>query len=1277
MVDPLDTQTKKKKSKTFWIWAALLPILLFTAVHLFVTRQVRRLLPTIVESLTEGEYSLSYEKLSFDYFNPYLRLTGAELQPLKEGMTEQYRVKVDSLYLSLESLIPIFLNDAVNVKEIRLASPAIEVRQNLPRKEEKNGGELHEQVNRMQDNAMKFLNALSVDRCTIVNGSFRYFPNPGRPGYFNIEHVDLDIQDLLIPEYKAGGEAEISAWINVSIREPNLRIPDSLLRVEVDHFNWDNRKHVVDVGKFAITQRSSPPVSDSFRISLDEIRIHQIDWRTWLDSGIIRLDTLLARDGRLYFESSAGNGRKKVNRDTVDLKKLKFWDAIGDLEVGHFAARYINAAILNRNPGEERNNSLLGDSLIIRDLSIRTDRNNPLQISELGLGVREFVDRGSDNRFHSSFSRLMVKDRTIVLNNYLAQATKRSRFGEGSRLLIPELTMEGVSLQEIFDKKASIKTIRMASPDLLLFTERRSKSQRPFNLEGLEEVRPYIDVEKLVLDNARIVVRDRQDTSITLGTRQFSAVILTRAAIRAKNMESLLTTFKDVNMDQVFYVTPRVRLQLYDGKVDYGNKVVTFGRVQGHLNNGKVHADLSNVAVIGSEDVRPFGKDVLWHFRKIDVGGGQVEIMADSAADESEKAAAADELLGHVDSLNLFNVMVRYTSPTIKGSTMLNRLKVLGYHVYPRTNRWKNMEAEMDEVSLEGRSFRVRSSGAALQSNGRSVLNDTEVEVGTPGMDLKVVSPELSFAGRFNQVDIRKVEFEEVALSRPVIRIGLRDSAGGQAVDSNGNGNVAIGRFRLDQPSITVSMENDRDDFELVTRGEHIRGEQLTWNKSNGKTGLSFQALQSELDTVRMFNRKEEIMRSGSVSAVISSFAKSTGLHPLMSIAHFNIRRIDVGRIRGADTMEIRTDGVTLANINGLVLQKDSMLQAAMKLPPITVLPGTFRFSTPNKQVSILNLKVNTEQEYMEWDSLSLVNRMDRDLSFALQSHEKDYITLRTGRVRADDLKPVIFGRDTTVYIRKLTLDPLDLKVERDKRVPDDTVSYRPLLARMFRKIAFPINIDSIELHRSTVWHNVIDEKTEKEGTIFFTDITGHVLKVKNFDYQERDSVSIAVSAGLMGKGQMRFRFRQSYTDTAQEFLMGVRMGVMEMEELNRLMVPMNSVRIDRGVIDDVSMRVKGNDSIAYGTMDINYDDLKLSVLNEQNKRRGLVSWFANIFVRGKNHKTGIIYTERLKEKSVFNFWSRISLAGLMTNLGVRKNGKQVRKFYRGLGKDQLPPDLF
>ena len=1256
--------------------AVLIPVLLFSAIHFVVTTQVKRLLPTLVEQLSDGEYSLTYNKLKFEYFSPYLKLDKVRFAPLKNELDVTYEVTVDSLYLSLESIIPLVLNNAVTVKEIRLVNPAVFARTNVARNGKRTHGELHEQVSKMQENAMKFLNALSVDRCNIVNGSFRYYPFPGKQQYFNIEHVDLSIRDLVIPEFHANDIEKIKASIKLSIKNPLLRIPDSLLQVQVDHFEWDNQEHYVNIGKFEITQKTSIPLRDSFQVLLDTIRIRNIDWPVWLDSGIIRVDTLIANNGDLYFESSVDRTQKKRSRDTVDLKKLKFWDVIGDLDIDHFSARYIRAAIINTIPGRERNNSLIGDSLVVEGLSMRPERKNPIRISELGLGVREFQDKGSDNRFQSSFSHLQVKGNTLELNNYLIVSTERSKMGAGAKLFIPSLFIEGISLDEIFDKKASIKQIRMESPELTL-NKMPSAPGGKFSLEGIGELRPYIDVERLVFNNAKVTVKSNTEAGTSVGTRQFSAVIMTRAALKAPDMDAFLSSFRDVNMKNFYFITPRTELQLFDGAVDYNRSMLRFGRMQGFLNNKKIRADLNNVTVVAADDLKPFGKDVVWHFRNIDVESGSLDILVDGSAQNNGAEEDANKLLGLIDSMNLRNIVVKFDNHKIQGRALVNSALVMGHSVHPGFNEWEQLRLNADDLDIRGEGFIFRSNEADLNSSGISILNGTEIGLERPGLKLSISTSEVNFKGLFRSIDADKVVFDQLSLVRPKMNITVNKQKQIPRADSSAARFFQVYRFNLDEPVLNISLVKPDEQLDIITGGETINGEDLVLDQQPSGTSVSFRNLRSELEGIRMSSQVKEIFKGGRVSTEISSFLKKDSAPPVVSIRHFDIGTVDVGRIRGNDTMDIRTGGVKLGIVRNLVLQKDSIIDAALKLPPVTVLPGSFKFNTSRSQIGIFNVEVNTEEQFLKWDSLSIINRTPRDIFFAQQPFEKDYITMSTGKVRADDLKPVIYKKDTTVYIRKLSVDPLDFKVERDKRVADDTVKYRPLLARMFEKLKFPLKIDTIDLRNSVIWHNVIDEKTEKEGTIYFTEVNGVVTNIRNFDIGDTDSIRLDLTSKMMSRGKMRFLFRESYKDSIEGFLMNVRMGSMEMQELNRLMIPLNSIRVDRGQIRSVNLRVKGNDHFAYGSMDMLYDDLKVSVLNQENRKKGLISWLANVFVRGRNNKTGIIYTERLKDKSVFNFWSKIALNGLMTNLGVRKNGKQVRKFYKGLEKNELPPDLF
>jgi hypothetical protein len=1137
-------------------------------------------------------------------------------------------------------------------------------------------GELHEQVSKMQENAMKFLNALSVDRCNIVNGSFRYYPFPGKERNFNIEHVDLSIRDLVIPEFHSNDIEKIKASIKLSIKNPSLQIPDSLLQVQLDHFEWDNQEHYINVGKFEITQKTSVPLRDSFQVLLDTIRIRNIDWPVWLDSGIIRVDTLIANNGDLYFESSFDKTQKKKSRDTVDLKKLKFWDVIGDLEINHFSARYIRAAIINTNPGRERNNSLIGDSLVVEGLSMRPERKNPIRISELGLGVREFQDRGSDNRFQSSFSHLQVKGNTLELNNYLIVSTERSKMGAGAKLFIPSLFIEGISLEAIFDKRASIKQIRMESPELTL-NKMPSAPGGKFSLEGIGELRPYIDVERLVFNDSKVTVKSSTDAGTSVGTRQFSAVIMTRAALKAPDMDAFLSSFRDVNMKNFYFITPRTELQLFDGVVDYNRNLLRFGRMQGFLNNKKIKADLNNVTIVAADDLNPFAKDVVWHLQNIDVESGSLDVLMDDSIQSNGNVEDANKLLGLIDSMNLRNIIVKFSNQKIQGQALVNSAVVKGHSVHPGFNEWEESRINADDIILEGKGLSFKANEADLNSSGMSVLNGTDIRLENPGLKLNVSTSEVNFKGLFRSIDIDKVVFDQLSLVRPKMNITVNKQKQVPRADSHAARFFQVYKFNLDEPVVNISLVRPDEQLDIITGGETINGEDLIVDQQPSGTSFSFRNLRSELEGIRMSSQVKEIFKGGRVSAELTSFSKKGGTLPVVSIRHFDIGTVDMGRISGNDTMDIRTGGVKLGIVRNLVLHKDSIIDAALKLPPVTVLPGSFKFNTSHSQIGIFNVEVNTEEQFLKWDSLSIINRIPRDIFFAQQPFEKDYITMSTGKVRADDLKPVIFNRDTTVYIRKLSVDPLDFKVERDKRVADDTVKYRPLLAKMFEKLRFPLKVDTIDLRNSVIWHNLIDEKTEKEGTIFLTEVNGVVTNIRNFDIGNTDSIRIDLRSKLMSRGQMRFQFRESYQDSIQGFLMAVRMGGMEMQELNRLMIPLNSIRVDRGQIRSVALRVKGNDHFAYGSMDMVYDDLKVSVLNQESKKKGLISWLANIFVRGRNNKTGIIFTERLKDKSVFNFWSKIALNGLMTNLGVRKNGKQVRKFYKGLEKYELPPDLF
>ncbi len=537
----------------------------------------------------------------------------------------------------------------------------------------------------------------------------------------------------------------------------------------------------------------------------------------------------------------------------------------------------------------------------------------------------------------------------------------------------------------------------------------------------------------------------------------------------------------------------------------------------------------------------------------------------------------------------------------------------------------------------------------------------------------------MELSAEFHSFEPGNIVLDFLRMKKPVINVELRNDSTVAATGTDSNANAfQLKGFEIEDPDISITVPAGDEKIMVTSSGKGISGAGLSVSRNAGIKLVELEVLKSSMEKMIVRSDSTEIFNADSVNFNITSVKRSGNDPAEMVMENFHIGAVTLNRYIRGDTVELHTGGITLGRIPDFVLQKDSLLNTAFKIPPAKILPSSFFYRTTEKNVGIHQFSVDTREGYFTWDSLELTNRLSRDSFFARQPFEKDYITFSTGKLRADDLRPVVYGKDTTVYMRKLTLDPLHLKVERDKRMPDDTVSYRPLMVQMLKKIVpFPLKIDSVRLEHSEIRHNVLKEKSGNEGSIFFTDINGYIFNVRTFDYKENDSIRIALESKFMGKGQMTFAFRQDYTDSLQGFLMGARMGAFDMKELNRLITPMFNVKINKGELKTLQMRVNGNDRLAYGSMDMYYDALKLSVMDENDRRKKFYSFLVNILVRTKNSKTGIVYAERLREKSVFNYWARISLNGLLTSLGVRKNGAQVRKFYRGLKKQQLPENIF
>ncbi|MEJ0105620.1 MAG: hypothetical protein WDO19_25005 [Bacteroidota bacterium] len=102
-------------------------------------------------------------------------------------------------------------------------------------------------------------------------------------------------------------------------------------------------------------------------------------------------------------------------------------------------------------------------------------------------------------------------------------------------------------------------------------------------------------------------------------------------------------------------------------------------------------------------------------------------------------------------------------------------------------------------------------------------------------------------------------------------------------------------------------------------------------------------------------------------------------------------------------------------------------------------------------------------------------------------------------------------------------------------------------------------------------------------------------------------------------------------------------------------------------------MTVKADEYTAYGEMKMNYSNLKIGVLKKGNENsKTLVTRLANFALntfllkhKNDNKRTGVVYFERLRERSFFNYLVKMTISGIAYTIGLKKDKKNIREYRR------------
>lgn len=342
---------------------------------------------------------------------------------------------------------------------------------------------------------------------------------------------------------------------------------------------------------------------------------------------------------------------------------------------------------------------------------------------------------------------------------------------------------------------------------------------------------------------------------------------------------------------------------------------------------------------------------------------------------------------------------------------------------------------------------------------------------------------------------------------------------------------------------------------------------------------------------------------------------------------------------------------------------------------------ATGQYADSSKILNWYNAEYNYTNGTLSLDSFSYHPTQPRDSVIANTPFQTDYITFKSGPIKFTDFNLKKYETDTSLIANAITITNPLVTIYRDKEPPFLADKIKALPVDMIKKISLPVSIQRISFVDGMLLYTEKHPKTRAEGTLILSYMNGSLSGIKNRQIGPTDSLSLSLNAYLMDSALINLRVKESYADSLSGFLMTLRMRPTSLSFLNPVIAPLSNVIITSGVIDSLHLRAIGHDQLAFGEMNMYYHDLRIKLVKDGEEGKStflgnVATFLVNTFIIKKNNngRTGIVYFERLRDRSFFNYIVKMTFSGMATSVGAVKNRKYLKKYKRLLEEKSLPP---
>jgi hypothetical protein len=1245
-------------------------------IHIWFINNARSLLKDIVTTKSHGKLKLELSKLSFDFLSAKLQIQQANILSTDTlNSSTSYEVRFQKLTLHLGSFWTLLIQKKLLLDSIRLQDPFIEVTQwkkDTSASFAKNGSSIPHEMGKLYNSMLDGLDVFGIKRININNAKISLVNkiNPGVNPVI-ISNISLNLIRTAETVNKRDEYIENEQMVDLNISNQNITLPDGRHQLSFKNFTLQLFNKRIELDSCTVTAISMNDIKTSYSAFFNKILLIGVDFSEMYRHNLIKADSVYCENP--LFNVDLNTYDVGLQEQRPDAKKI-IHELTGDLDLAFVGVK--DAGIHIKISGK-KNRSLFNsnkDDFEMREFRINSDSSEPVTVARFDMLVRDYHLYNEDSSTAYTFDSIHFVNNKIVLNNfYVSTSSSKNKLRNERDFKIPYFELTGLDwYQLVFEENLLAKDAVLYQPVINYVKKTAKGSSKKKNIHSsIQALDDLLTLDRLKIIQGQLHLNMGEDRFINL--KNVNLDLFSNVLLASKNKEGLLHAFKELSFS--------------NGVIEMKGTTILLQNVQ-YRPEELLHADKFDITSKAS-GLKATAHNV--SFANIFLNEEKGSVVIDGLSWQS--AIVAVKTVPHVSKTNnpqklsfrnisgnnskLYFSDKQTTIATFIQSVRLQSLTNQGSESF----KISNLFIAGRDLDMQSPVMKISASSYLFSDLGSSFLNDLKVNRLKQTDSLTVQVPHIDFSVDVNSLLANNPHFTNIDLTAPVIKMAKRM----EPASNRDAANLAIQIDHLLFRDADIHFTLYQNDSVIVLNIPRYG------NSLINASGLKIDNKNIKLDstTINTYSgtltkKTGEVLgvENGKIDISLSDLKLDLGNEqPSWSATINDLNLVNPNSfVFGKNRSSLRFDQASAGNLKLSSGYISSFDQIAKYNVSAWIRTTTGQYIDSNTTLQWFNAAYNSDRKVLRMDSFNYNPTQPRDLVMAHTNYQTDYITFHSGPVQVNGFNLEKYKRDSSIILDAVDITNPVITVYRDKQPPLQQGVLKSLPVDLIKNIPLPISMKRINIIDGYVSYTEKNAKTRSEGTLILTHLNGQLENIKNRNLGQNDSLSLTATAYLMDSTALRLTVLESYTDTLSGFLMTMRLKPTTLTFLNPVLIPLSNVKITSGTIDSFQLRAIGQENLAIGEMKMCYHNLRIKLTKGEEKKSGLMSrvgtLVVNAFIIKKNNngRTGLIYFERLRDRSFFNYIVKMTFSGMATSIGVKKNRKYLRQYKRQLRQRNLPP---